>query len=97
MRSRVLLVAVCLLAPAAVRSQSLTEGFDNVAALPGFGWVLQNNSQPLGTTNWFQGDPAAFVSNDGAPNAYIAADFQNGADHATISNWLMTPAGFRCG
>ena len=27
----------------------------------------------------------------GAPNAYIAANFNNGAGLATISNWLLTP------
>ncbi len=91
MRSTVLLVVACLLTPAAVQSQSLAEGFDNVGALPGRGWVLQNNSQPIGTTGWFQGDPSVFAAHDGDPNAYIGADFDNGSGRATISNWLLTP------
>src|SRR5207249_5855688 len=30
-------------------------------------------------------------SQSGAPNSYIAANYQNGAELATISNWLLTP------
>jgi hypothetical protein len=91
MRSRVLLVVASLLTPAAAQSQSLIEDFHSVAQLAGRGWVMRNNSQPLGTTGWFQGDPAVFPAQDGAPNEYIAADFQNGSAVATISNWLLTP------
>jgi hypothetical protein len=52
---------------------------------------MQNNSMPLGVTGWFQGDPAVFPAQGGAPNSYIAASFNNGAGLATISNWLLTP------
>lgn len=68
----------------------LTQGFDDIAALAG--WSLQNNSQPLGLTNWFQGNDTVFVSQSGANNAYIAANYNNTTGGTgTISNWLLTP------
>jgi hypothetical protein len=94
MRSKVLLVAAGLLlgGAASAHAQAFTEGFDNITTLPGSGWFLQNNSQPLGVTGWFQGNSGVFPAQTGAPNAYIAANFNNGAGTATISNWLLTPA-----
>ncbi|MGH8100074.1 MAG: choice-of-anchor J domain-containing protein [Chthoniobacterales bacterium] len=70
---------------------TLTEGFDDISNLVGMGWFMQNNSMPIGGTGWFQGNPTMFTSQMGAPNSYIAADFNNGSGDATISNWLMTP------
>jgi hypothetical protein len=70
----------------------LTENFDNIATLGPAGWAIIDNSQPLGTTNWFQGDSTVFPSQAGAPNAYISADFDNTVGPGgTISNWLLTP------
>jgi hypothetical protein len=50
-----------------------------------------NHSSPLGVDGWFQGEAAAFAAFDGAPNAYIAANFNNAGSVGTISNWLLTP------
>jgi len=69
----------------------VSEGFDDITLLPGLGWAFQNNSQPIGTTGWFQGNDAVFPAHAGAPTAYIAANFNNGAGVATISNWMLTP------
>lgn len=69
----------------------LNEGFNDIAILPGAGWFLQNNSQPLGTTGWFQGDTSLFAAQSGSANSYIAADYRNGSGTAIISNWLLTP------
>ncbi len=71
---------------------TLSEGFDVAEPLPA-GWVAQNNSQPVGTTGWFQGQSATFPSFSGAPDSYIAANYQNTdpVGVGTISNWLMTP------
>ena len=53
---------------------------------------MQNNSQPgPGTTGWFQGNSLTFPSQSGAPNSYIAANFQSGTGVSTLSNWLLTP------
>jgi hypothetical protein len=67
-------------------------GFDNVAQLSSTGWVLVNNSDPLGTTGWFQGKPSNFPAQAGATNSYASADFNNTSGaFSVISNWLITP------
>jgi len=69
-----------------------TEGFDDITTLSGAGWSLQNQSDPLGTTDWFQGNAATFPAHQGDPAAYIGANFNNTAGGTgTISNWLITP------
>jgi hypothetical protein len=91
-RSRVLLVlAAAGLAPAVARSQPLTENFDSVALLAGSGWVATNNSSPAGSTGWFQGNTAAFPSQGGAANSYVAANLNGATFGGNISNWLITP------
>jgi hypothetical protein len=76
---------------AAIQS-NFDEAFDDITTLPGAGWALQNLSEPLGTTDWFQGSPTTFPSHQGEDNAYIGANFNNTTGGTgTISNWLMTP------
>ena len=74
---------------------SLNEGFDNITTLATNGWSLQNNSSPLGTTNWFQGTSVVgggpFDAYDGAANGYIGANYNNTGTTGTISNWMITP------
>jgi hypothetical protein len=68
----------------------LMEGFEDITNLPG--WFMQNNSDPLGTTDWFQGNDAVFPAQAGPPTSYIGANFNNTAGGTgTISNWLLTP------
>lgn len=67
----------------------ITEGFDDILNLPG--WFLQNNSSPIGTLSWFQGNDAVFPAHSGASTSYIAVNFNSGGGLATISNWLLTP------
>ncbi len=82
------LIGVC----AGLHATTLFEGFDNVGTLAGAGWVITNNSSPIGTTSWFQGNPGVFTANSGATNSYIAANFDNAADTGgDISDWLITP------
>jgi len=66
-----------------------SEGFDDINTLPG--WYMQNNSSPLGLTDWFQGNATVFPAHAGAPTAYIGANFNNTSGAGTISNWLLTP------
>jgi hypothetical protein len=74
----------------------LSETFDDITTLPGDGWVLQNNSDGPGSTEWFQSDGTVFNAQDGSPTGFIGANFNNtdgggsGGD-GTISNWLVTP------
>ncbi|HUH34476.1 MAG TPA: GEVED domain-containing protein [Moheibacter sp.] len=73
--------------------QILQEGFESVSDLETNGWVLTNQSQPVGTTNWYQGSVTNFPSQSGAPNAYIGANFNNtSGSGGIISNWLITPS-----
>ncbi len=81
----------CLLMIPLAMSAGIVENFDNIANLPGSGWVLTNNSSPAGTTGWFQGNTAVFDAYSGAPDSYIAANFNNAGFGGNISNWLMTP------
>lgn len=73
------------------RMLSFNEGFDDITLLPGMGWAFINNSNPLGLTNWFQGNTEAFIAHAGANNSYIGANYQNTSGVGTISNWLITP------
>ena len=93
-----LLLPLLLLCVETVSAQSFTESFDNITTLTGSGWVLQNNSTPVGSLGWFQGTsttatptPGPFNAYNGAANAYIAANFNSTGSSGTISNWLMTP------
>ena len=73
-------------------STNVEEAFDDITALPGAGWSLQNLSEPLGSSDWFQGNPVTFPAHEGDDDAYIAANFNNTTGGTgTISNWLMTP------
>lgn len=88
--------AAVVLFAAATAAQSqvvlVDEGFNNVATLPGSGWLLQNASAPTGTTpGWYQGDQTIFTSQAGAPEAYIAANFNNAAAGGALANWLISP------
>jgi len=68
---------------------SFSEDFADITNLPG--WFTQNNSNPLGLTDWFQGNDVVFPAHAGAPTAYIGANFNNTSGTGTISNWLLTP------
>lgn len=79
-------------------AQSYTQNFDDITTLAGDGWVIQNNSTPVGSLGWFQGTattatptPGPFNSYNGATNSYIAANFNSTGNTGTISNWLITP------
>ena len=93
------LLSAALMGPAhAAPPSTLTEGFDNVATLAGSGWVQTNNSLPVGTTGWFQGNTGVFASQAGAADSYIAANYLNAAvqvDPAVpggkVDNWLISP------
>ena len=69
----------------------LSEDFADITTLAGAGWVLTNESMPIGTTNWFQGNTAVFNAQAGAADSYIGANFNNTAGTGTISNWLISP------
>ncbi|MBL8182572.1 MAG: choice-of-anchor J domain-containing protein, partial [Blastocatellia bacterium] len=69
----------------AAKAQSFTQDFTTV---PAAGWTTQNNSVPVGSTGWFQGNTATFPGQTGG---YIGANFNNTTGTNTISNWLISP------
>jgi hypothetical protein len=77
-------------APQAITA-TFSEGFDDITTLVSNGWARINRSNPLGTTAWFQGNPAVFTAYAGATNSYLGANFNNTGSVGTISNWLLTP------
>ncbi len=85
----IVLAAFSLGLGAQVQAATLTEGFESVAALSG--WTIKNNSSPVGTTSWFQGDSSILPAYAGTPNSFIAANFNNVLPVGTISDWLITP------
>ena len=86
-----LALSAAIMMPGAASAQPITEDFASIATLPASGWSTQNNSVPVGTTGWFQGNATTFPSQAGAPTAYIAANFNNTTGTNTISNWLVAP------
>ncbi|MFO7680897.1 MAG: choice-of-anchor J domain-containing protein, partial [Chloroflexota bacterium] len=74
-----------------VINASWSEGFDDITLLPGMGWAIINNSTPVGTATWFQGNTAVFSAHSGAANSYIGVNFNSTTGANTISNWLLTP------
>jgi hypothetical protein len=85
------LLAMILLVPALNAGVILSQGFDDISTLAAAGWTTVNNSAPAGITNWYQGDPAIFNSETGAPNSYVAANFEAAAFGGNISLWLLSP------
>ena len=85
-------VALFAAATAAHAQFVINEGFNNVATLAGSGWILANASVPPGSVaGWFQGDQTIFTSQAGAPQAYVAANFNNAAPGGALHNWLISP------
>jgi hypothetical protein len=84
------IVSALALAFAGSAQADYSQGFD--AGIPG-AWTIQNNSDPVGSTTWFQGNPTptTFAAQAGAANSYAAANYNNTAGAGTISNWLILP------
>ncbi|MNU90150.1 hypothetical protein D3C71_800070 [compost metagenome] len=105
MKTRFLTITACLFSTLMLSglssklfAQSYTESFDDITLLAGNGWLIQNNSTPVGSISWFQGTattatptPGPFNSYTGAVNSYIGVNFNSTGSTGTISNWLITP------
>ena len=95
---RKIAILVIVLWTKLIFAQSYTQNFDDITTLAGDGWVIQNNSTPVGSLGWFQGTattatptPGPFNSYNGATNSDIAANCNSTVNTGTISNWLITP------
>ncbi len=53
-------------------------------------WQVLNESSPVGSTSWFQGNPGVFSARSGTPDSYVAASFNSAAFGGDVNNWLFT-------
>ncbi len=90
-KQALLAISMGLVAATSQATVLLSENFDKVENLATNGWVLTNESTPLGDHGWQQGAENIFAAHAGADWAYIAANYYSAGDHGTISNWLITP------
>ena len=79
-------------------SPLISEGFDYlnpVSSLTNNGWLLINQSTPIGSTGWTQGDASIFAAQTSGAvagdAAYMSANYNSGVTDGSISNWLITP------
>ncbi len=86
-----LLTLVGFLFVAGVTESSAQAFSEDFAVVPVAGWTTQNNSVPVGSTGWFQGNSTVFPAQAGATTSYIGANFNNTTGTSTISNWLIAP------
>jgi hypothetical protein len=74
-----------------LQAQTLfTENFDVFPTT----WIRTNQSQPVGTSNWQQGNVSGFGTGfNGGSTSYVSVNFNSVAagSSGTISNWLITP------
>lgn len=50
---RKIAILVIVLWTKLIFAQSYTQNFDDITTLAGDGWVIQNNSTPVGSLGWF--------------------------------------------
>jgi hypothetical protein len=87
-KSAVLPLVLALGFSGVASASALTENFDHGVPAD---WTVKNLSTPVGTTDWFAGNQDVFAAQGGAPTAYLAANFNAGADVANLSAWLILP------
>ncbi len=75
----------------AALTADFSEGFEDITTLPAKGWAQINKSDPVGLTEWFQGNSDVFPAHAGDVYHYIGANFNNVGGNGTISNWLILP------
>lgn len=86
-----LLPCAVLLALAGAAQANIIESFDEVGSLAAKGFILRNASSPAGTNAFFQGNSRVFGAQDGAPGAYIGANYDSAAAGGVIDDWLISP------
>jgi hypothetical protein len=89
-----LLAVISIFNFAHAQNLATNQDFADVDNIPG--WVMSNQSNPLGDSNWFQGNPALVSAQEGEANSFIAANYRNTADseegESTICNYLIMPS-----
>ena len=83
--------ALLILVSGVLQSQTLLE--ENFDAFP-VTWTKTNQSQPIGTSNWQQGNVSTFGTGfNGGATSYVSVNYNSVAANmaGTISNWLISP------
>ncbi len=84
----ILYFAVCFYKAQIVFFENFTAPFNPAAS----GWIQQNNSVPLGTGTWFQGNSSVFPAYNGQQNDFFACNYSSqSSSPGGISNFLITP------
>ncbi|HHL32088.1 MAG TPA: hypothetical protein ENJ41_05830 [Oceanospirillales bacterium] len=71
--------------------------FNNIDTLSSgpTGWILTNQSTPVGVTSWSQGNPEILVAQSGFARSYISANFNStggeSGNPGIICNYLIMP------
>jgi hypothetical protein len=94
MKGKFALLIMVLACAASINAQvMLSEGFTAPFTPSTSGWYEQNNSMPLGTGTWFQGNGTVFPAYNGSSSDYYAVNFNSAGSgtQAGISNFLITP------
>lgn len=87
-----LLLAILGSAALSANAQSFTETFEDITTLTN--WELRNESPTVGSTDWFQGNPAVMPSYDlinADSSDYIGANFNSTTGAGDIDTWLFAP------
>lgn len=75
------------------QTTSTEQGFESIVNLPG--WSFSNQSNPIGITDWFQGNPSIFTAQQGDSDSFISANFNNtGGEEGSsgiICNYMIMP------
>ncbi len=90
--SFVIILHLLLSLNAGAQATTHTENFDILPAT----WTNINNSEPKGSSSWFQAYPAIFdlfyfTAHSGDSTSYIAANYLNVDTYGTISTWFISP------
>ena len=91
MKKQLLFFAVFLAIGTLQAQTLLTENFDVFPSA----WTKTNQSQPVGTSNWQQGNVSGFGTGfNGGSTSYASVNYNSVAANSagTISNWLITPS-----
>jgi hypothetical protein len=67
------------------------DGDNTVTGLQARGYKAFNNSVPVGTTVWFQGNPTVFPAFNGPSSGYVGANFNATTGANKIDVWMISP------
>jgi hypothetical protein len=88
------LAAAVLLTAGAAQAEAgviFSEGFEDVAALTANGWQIVDESSPIGSQQWFQGNTGVFTAQAGPDDSYVAANFLASEPGGEVELYLLAP------